>query len=243
MLIVPEGTGWGDGSRPFRRGDWGWPVVALQINLNRFGNQLEPDGDLGPATETVARAFQAHRGLRVDGVIGPQSQQRMCLDLAGGAVRRYALPDGLARGLMENESGFMVAAYTTHPSDAGFDLGAWQDSYEWPGTQAAYRDSLDVHVTSHKVIGGLRATYDRYRSGGASARLGWECAALSHNWPVGADRVARGLGPTVRPDEPAGWVERASGGRLHTPREWAESYIANATRHVDWASLTTTAKG
>lgn len=234
MLIEPAANHWGDG-RPYRRGDKGWPVVALQLNLNTFqGNRLELDGDFGAATEKVAKAFQAHRDLTVDGVIGAVSQERMCIDLATPAARRYALPTGLARGAMENESSYALAAYTEHPSDSGFDLGAWQDSYTSPGTQQNYMASLNVSVMAYRTCELYRRSYDRYRAVGAASRLAWECAALYHNWPAAADRMARGLGPTTRPDEPAAWVQAASAGRLHTPREWAESYIAAATRYVEW---------
>lgn len=233
MLIEPAANPWGEG-RPFKRGDNAWPVLSAQIALNRLGNRLELDGDFGPATEKVARAFQVHRGMRVDGVIGPACQERICIDLSTPAARRYQLPVGLARGLIENESSFMLAAFTEHPSDSGFDLGAWQDSYPVPGSQEDYRASLDVSVMAYRTCEKLRLRYDAYRSAGAPSRLAWECAALYHNWPAAADRMARGLGPTTRPDDPAGWVERASGGRLETPREWADAYIAAATKRVEW---------
>lgn len=232
--ITPGPSAWGDG-RPFRRGDDGWPVAALQLNLNLFGNRLALDGDFGPATEKVARAFQAHRGLTADGVIGPASQERMCVELADPAARRYQLPAGLARGIMENESSFMLAAFTEHPSDAGFDLGAWQDSFTGPAGQDRYRLALDVAAMGALTCEKLRLRYDVYRQNGAASRLSWECAALYHNWPSAADRMARGLAPQSRgSDDEAAWVVAASGGRLRTPRQWAESYIAAATKHVAW---------
>ena len=47
--------------------------------------------------------------------------------------------------------------------------------------------------------------------------------------------MAKGLGPQATgSDQPAGWVEQASGGRLHTPREWADAYIAATTKFVQW---------
>lgn len=234
MLIEPEPNSWGDG-RPYRRGDHAWPVVALQSNLNTLGNRLVLDGDFGPATDKVARAFQAHRDLKVDGVIGPASQQVLCVELATPAARRYSLPTGLARGILENESGYALSAYTEHPSDSGFDLGAWQDSYTWPGSQTQYQRSLNVSAMAFATCEKLRLAYDRYRAAGAASRLAWECAALYHNWPAAADRMSKGLGPVATgSDDPAGWVQRASGGRLHTPREWADAYVAATTRHVQW---------
>ena len=233
--IVPGPSAWGDGSRPYRRGDQGWQTAVLQQTLNGFGNRLALDGDFGPATETVARSFQSHRDLKVDGVIGAASQERMCLELATPAARRYNLPPGLARGALENESSFMLAAWTEHPSDAGFDLGAWQDSYTSPGTQESYHASLNVSVMAYRTCETYRRSYDRYRVSGTASELAWQCAALYHNWPSAADRMSKGLAPQRSgSDDPAGWVEQASGGRLRTPREWADAYIAAATKHVEW---------
>lgn len=236
MLIEPAANSWGDGRRSYKRGDTHWAVIALQSNLNTLGNRLALDGDFGPATDKVARAFQSHRDLKVDGVIGPASQQVLCVELATPAARRYSLPSGLARGILENESGFMLAAWTEHPSDAGFDLGAWQDSYTWPGSQTQYERSLNVSAMAFATCEKLRLVYDRYRSsGGTASRLAWECAALYHNWPAAADRMAKGLAPLrAGSDDPAAWVEAASGGRLHTPREWANAYVAAATRYCAW---------
>lgn len=236
MLIRPAPNAWGELRRPFKRGDRGWQIAALQINLNRVGgNRLVLDGDFGPATERVARAFQVHRALKVDGVIGPACQERICIELSSPAARRHQLPVGLARGLLENESSFALAAVTEHPSDGGFDLGAWQDSYPTPGSQEDYRASLDVSVMAYRTCEKLRLAYDRYRTAGTPSRLAWECAALYHNWPAAADRMSKGLAPLRSgSDQPAAWVESASGGRLHTPREWADAYIRAATRHCEW---------
>lgn len=235
MLIDPAANPWGNGARSFKRGDHGWPTVSLQINLNGFGNRLVLDGDFGPATERVAREFQSHRDLKVDGIIGAASQERMCVELATPAARRYSLPTGLARGILENESSFMLAAWTEHPSDSGFDLGAWQDSYPTPGTQQSYMASLNVSVMAYRTCEKLRLRYDAYRVPGTTSRLAWECAALYHNWPAAADRMARGLAPLRNgSDDPAPWVIAASGGRLQTPREWADAYVRASTRHCEW---------
>lgn len=233
--IRPEPNQWGDG-RPFKRGDNSWPAAALQLNLNRLGNALELDGVIGPATEKVMVVFQRHRRLTADGIFGPVSQRALCVDLATKPARRYSLPVGLMRGALESESGYMIACYSEHPSDSGFDLGALQDSFTVPSTQARYRDALDVGVIAERTAKTYRARYDAYRAQGADRRLAWECAALYHNWPFAADRMAKGLGPTSTPDQTAEWVVVASGGRLHTPREWADSYVANVTRYVDWGA-------
>lgn len=231
--IGPGANVWGDG-RPYKHGDDSWAVVPLQMGLNRFGNQLALDGRFGPMTEKVVRSFQSHRGLVADGVAGPRTQETLVVSLTTKAARDRNLPIGLLRGLTENESSFMLAAYTPHPADRGFDLGVLQDAYEGPGSQEQYLHSLDVVGISQQVAGELRARHDRYAQENAGDRLAWECATLAHNWPVAADRMARGLPPTTRPDEPVEWVVDATGGRLSTPREWCAAYIASATKYVAW---------
>lgn len=232
--IEPGPNPWGDGRRAYRQGDDSWAVVPLQAALNRFGNQLALDGAFGPMTGGVVRAFQKHRGLVADAIAGARTQERLCISLSTAPARDEGLPVGLLRGLVENESSYMLAAFTPHPSGDGFDLGVYQDAYEGAGTQDAYLHSLDVQGMAEQTAREIRGRHDRYRGGGAGERLAWECAALGHNWPVAADRMAKGRDPAPNADSPAAWVEVASGGRLHTPREWANAYVARATRYVVW---------
>jgi hypothetical protein len=66
-----------------RRGSSGEPVRWLQRRLNEIagphghgvlgGKPLVTDGLFGELTEKVVKAFQAHRGLAVDGVVGPRT--------------------------------------------------------------------------------------------------------------------------------------------------------------------------
>ncbi|MFI5534720.1 peptidoglycan-binding protein [Kitasatospora sp. NPDC051853] len=61
---------------PFRgatlgRGDVGPDVRTAQQRLKDRGWSIAVDGDFGPATEKVVRAYQAEKGLDVDGLIGP----------------------------------------------------------------------------------------------------------------------------------------------------------------------------
>ena len=53
-----------------RRGDSGSAVRRRQARLRAVGYGLAPDGDFGPATAAVVRAFQRHfRQTRIDGAI------------------------------------------------------------------------------------------------------------------------------------------------------------------------------
>jgi Putative peptidoglycan binding domain len=60
-------------------------VKAIQTGLNTVGCYTgEVDGDLGPNTEAGIRAFQAAKGLTVDGVVGPQTTTALTEAAAAG---------------------------------------------------------------------------------------------------------------------------------------------------------------
>lgn len=56
-----------------RLGDSGAAVRDLQGRLVAAGEPLSVDASYGPQTETAIRSFQQARGLRVDGVCGPET--------------------------------------------------------------------------------------------------------------------------------------------------------------------------
>ncbi|MCZ7527825.1 MAG: peptidoglycan-binding protein [Acidimicrobiia bacterium] len=58
-----------------RRGASGEAVRDLQQRLGALGHALPDDelGRFGEATEAAVRAFQEHRGVRVDGICGPET--------------------------------------------------------------------------------------------------------------------------------------------------------------------------
>lgn len=58
------------GNRLLRRGAKGAAVEDLQELLIDQGQQIQVDGDFGPATERAVRAVQAGLGVSVDGVVG-----------------------------------------------------------------------------------------------------------------------------------------------------------------------------
>ena len=65
-----EGEGSGQAVSPLRQGDSGASVRQQQERLRAIGYGLAADGDFGPTTAAVVRAFQRHfRQARVDGVI------------------------------------------------------------------------------------------------------------------------------------------------------------------------------
>lgn len=54
-------------------GDRGPEVSHLQERLNVFGADLKVDGVFGTATHAAVIAFQAEKGLKPDGVVGPKT--------------------------------------------------------------------------------------------------------------------------------------------------------------------------
>jgi hypothetical protein len=52
-------------------------VRQLQQKLANLGYAVGVDGYFGPQTDSAVRAYQANRGLQVDGVVGPQTHQTL----------------------------------------------------------------------------------------------------------------------------------------------------------------------
>lgn len=236
MMITPTGPG----RASLRRGDRGWDVAAVQIAYNGagIGAALALDGDYGTHTELVAKRYQLRFGLKADGVTGPATQRSLCVNQSRPA--ETGLPKRLLESLMLNESGLLVTAYSKHPSDSGYDLGAYQDSIvpSLVNDQTAIRRALRIGPMAQRTADKIKTQHARFVSWGiVSGRRAWELAVLYHNWPVAAERLAAGKSIFIDPardTQPADWVISASGGRLQTPREWVASYIAKATQLVEW---------
>ena len=68
-------------------GNAGRAVRELQAQLKALGHSVTVDGDFGPTTARVVRAFQATHGLDADGVAGPQTTRLLdILEAAKDAV-------------------------------------------------------------------------------------------------------------------------------------------------------------
>ena len=65
--VAPD---WPDGLL-VRRGSHGVHVSRVQSRLRDRGWKISVDGTFGPATESTVKAFQAEKGLAVDGIVGP----------------------------------------------------------------------------------------------------------------------------------------------------------------------------
>jgi peptidoglycan hydrolase-like protein with peptidoglycan-binding domain len=222
----------------------GIEVWALQINLNQVdNNKLTLDGVFGPATDKAVREYQKTQSLEVDGVAGVMTQRSLVIKLTTEATTKYHLPPGLLKSLASNESGFVLASYSKHPSDGGFDLGPYQRSFPPADMNSAgYQNALNAASMANFSGSSMRAQKDTFAKAPkvGSVQRAWELAVLNHNWPFAAHNLAflGSIYPNAAEDTaPQDWIKVASGGRLSTPRQWVQHYIDAATVFVTtWPS-------
>jgi peptidoglycan hydrolase-like protein with peptidoglycan-binding domain len=111
------------GEPHLRRGSDGAWVSHLQSLLQAEGVDPGPiDGDFGPRTEAAVRAYQEANGLRVDGIVGPETWGSLVQDsgqdtgdVAGGAAGGDAGDD--------EEVTVAVEDLTLDPEELSVDMG------------------------------------------------------------------------------------------------------------------------
>jgi N-acetylmuramoyl-L-alanine amidase len=101
-----------------RRGARGEAVRDLQARLAGAGypSNADESGELGEATERAVRAFQEARGLRVDGIVGPETWSSL-------VERGYELGDRLLYRRRPMLRGDDVAELQLRLNALGFDAG------------------------------------------------------------------------------------------------------------------------
>jgi len=233
----------------FKRGMTGNGVAVLQLNL-----AITVDGDFGRLTEAAVEDFQHRRGLTADGIAGGATQRAICLMRFVSPTAAEGLPKGLLASMSWNESNDYLEAYSSHPSDNGYDIGALQLSIGGVGgllaTQDNFRLGYDLRKMAPRTARAIRAKHDEYTGAVGSQyktsmahdnndRMAWDLGVLDHNWPFAANNIHdHGF---IHPDDPgrddryASWVDSASGGRLTTERQWANAYVEKATVYVRWS--------
>ena len=125
-------TGSESGGPPLlRRGAGGAAVRDVQGRLAEGGIPVVVDGEYGPKTEAAVRAFQERRGLRVDGICGPETWSAL-------VESRFRLGDrllSLRRPMMRGDD---VAELQRRLNALGFDAGR-EDGILGPETETAVR--------------------------------------------------------------------------------------------------------
>ncbi len=218
----------------------------MQRAFNSFGSyaKLAEDGEFGPGTETVVKNYQANQKLVADGVAGPATQAKM----VKSCLRRIGyddLPEGLVEGIVEAESGGYIAA-VNWSSPGGVDCGFTQRRvYDNPYSSGDIEKAFDSLAQIKLLVTELRTRYGRFRNFSYvqgrqdDVEYGWRLAALAHNWPYGADRLAAG---NPLSDRAATWVPQGTkfpnGNVVNTYAEWAKFY-AMGSKANQWPGAVT----
>ena len=217
-----------------RKGDREAAAYAVQRALNASGQSLVEDAIFGEQTERAVIAWQRKSGLTPDGIFGPASSAKMATRLT--AKVDTGLPTGLLRGFTELESANLIAAVNWSVS-GGVDCGYTQRRVLDGSTEATVRRAFNSPYQLGllaKQLRERRSVY--YGKKGVTAptvlsfiatreERAWRLAALHHNWPYAASRLAEGYALS---DRRADWVPSgtrfADGSAVVTYMDWARFY-------------------
>jgi N-acetylmuramoyl-L-alanine amidase len=129
-----------------RAGDRGDAVRDLQQRLVAVGARIVMHGRFDPGTERAVRAFQEQRGLRVDGICGPETWGALIESGFGPGDRLLYLCQPMLRG-------DDVVALQRRLNALGFDAGR-EDGILGPATEAAIGAfQRDAGLATDKVCG------------------------------------------------------------------------------------------
>lgn len=186
----------------------GYDVFGLQCLLLASGYGLELDGILGDETATQIWRYQKNRGLEQDGKAGPVTQRYLVLDRIHPETSFFRLPQGLLRGMINQESSFWVGNYTVtynHEPVAGTkDLGlCMRNTFPTQENCVKWFDGRwAIQFLAGDPERGLRPRKNKYygKPGAQTHQRAWELAAASWHQPSYADHLANGgnLSPAQR---------------------------------------------
>lgn len=208
-------------------GKFGWPIIAHQNAMNSHFSSpvLALDGLFGPKTEQVAKEVQTASKVTADGVVGPETQEAFVRAKCKHAEKETT-PPGLLIGINNIESSYQWACVSPLNDNGTHDIGTTQTSLFWPATSANLLAAFNPDYANHALAHELRGVWKVFATK-VSTRRGWELAALNHNWPVAAEKLAN--------DESA-WLNKpfafTTAKGYPTGLAYAEHYIDVATAQV-----------
>jgi peptidoglycan hydrolase-like protein with peptidoglycan-binding domain len=154
-LPMVTSVAWRQGGWPLQaQGMDGPSVRSVQYLLQARGHDLAVDGDFGPQTHANVVAFQRARGLKVDGIVGPETWSMLTVPmergLEGNSVRAVQA-QLTARGIPTAVDGIFgpvtqgnVAAFQRArdlPDTGSVDLDTWNGLFTprgaWEGPPSA----------------------------------------------------------------------------------------------------------
>lgn len=113
---------------PLRKGFVGVDTALIQTELSAFGFSLTVDGNYGDKTASAVAAYQATRGLTVDGVVGRNTWNKIIAEYASkfpcnpvpypGIVMRPGALGSCVKWFQTGQNG-LRALYPAQPSLAG----------------------------------------------------------------------------------------------------------------------------
>lgn len=210
-------------------------VWAVQRGLNERGGPVVPlieDSVYGDRTRATVVNFQNRQGLLMDGRFGPKTSERLGRILA--VQTAAGLPQSLLASMVLNESGFYIAAVNFSVA-GGVDCGYTQrrvysaDFEDLAVVRRAFDPLYQFNLLANALVSRYAAWFGD--TGAATHERAWRLAALNHNYPYAASKIAAvGVGGlTSYWTTPQEWVRAIgtkfpSGRAVQTPLEWCQRY-------------------
>jgi peptidoglycan hydrolase-like protein with peptidoglycan-binding domain len=235
--------------------DQGAAVYGIQRSLNRsglFDSNIKLDGVYGEQTAKRVKVFQKKLSIDQDGRFGPDTSKTASVYLQQTALHESgsSLPVGLTFSIVSLESGDLIAANNWSVA-GGVDLSYVQRRVYTPYDDNAVKRAFDAVYQFKLLINTLRGRFDKYWSQPNAVKTqekAWRLAALSHNYPSGADKIAEvgeeGLSSywttsqkwvtdhsTTSGKPQSEWRKFADGVPVTTPLEWCQHYALGAPAH------------
>jgi peptidoglycan hydrolase-like protein with peptidoglycan-binding domain len=180
-------------------------VAAVQVALKRLGlYNATVDGVRGPLTKSAIVSFQRHRGLAVDGVVGPRTR---------AAFGKRGRPAFGSRTMKRGDRGWDVAAMQYILARRGYPPGAI-DAVLGPMTDAALRNFQRAYGLSADGLAGPM-TIRALRHGRASRGMQGTTTPVS-----GPVRLLRPVSGPIGD----GFGAPRKGGRTHTGIDFPVAY-------------------